>query len=129
MSHYHRCRRRGPKSARKMLSFCKKKLNLLDWCARRRATRLLRMPQAWYCTVRLYFLHCKIQNLVTAYDNVTRSFNKPNVLVTGITGSGKSTLINAMFGKEVAATGSGVPITQHFTYVGHDFVTNFLKQV
>lgn len=35
-----------------------------------------------------------------------------NVLIVGKTGVGKSTLINAVFGKEVAETGSGSPITQ-----------------
>ena len=36
-----------------------------------------------------------------------------NVLIAGKTGAGKSTLINAVFGKEVAVTGSGRPVTQH----------------
>lgn len=34
-----------------------------------------------------------------------------NVVVAGITGTGKSTLINAIFGEELAATGSGRPVT------------------
>lgn len=36
-----------------------------------------------------------------------------NIMVAGITGTGKSTLINAVFGSEMAATGSGKPVTDH----------------
>lgn len=36
-----------------------------------------------------------------------------NIVVAGITGTGKSTLINAVFGEELAATGSGRPVTDH----------------
>lgn len=36
-----------------------------------------------------------------------------NVLIAGKTGAGKSTLINAVFGSEVASTGSGEPVTKN----------------
>lgn len=36
-----------------------------------------------------------------------------NIIVAGITGTGKSTLINAVFGTELARTGSGRPVTEH----------------
>lgn len=39
--------------------------------------------------------------------------SKMNVLLMGYTGSGKSSLINALFGKEIAKAGVGKPITQH----------------
>ncbi len=39
--------------------------------------------------------------------------SKMNILLMGYTRSGKSSLINALFGKEIAKTGVGKPITQH----------------
>ena len=36
-----------------------------------------------------------------------------NIMVAGITGTGKSTLLNAIFGEELAATGKGRPVTAH----------------
>jgi len=36
---------------------------------------------------------------------------KPNVLISGITGVGKSTLVNTIFGEEVAKSGMGFPVT------------------
>ena len=42
---------------------------------------------------------------------------KPNVLVTGVTGSGKSSLINAVFGATVTEVGDGIPVTKHFSKI------------
>ncbi|NLH69727.1 MAG: hypothetical protein GX454_06060, partial [Brooklawnia sp.] len=36
-----------------------------------------------------------------------------NLAVLGATGVGKSTLINAVFGEDLARTGIGAPVTQH----------------
>ena len=41
-----------------------------------------------------------------------------NILVAGITGTGKSTLVNAIFGNEMAATGTGQPITKEIKSYG-----------
>jgi ribosome biogenesis GTPase A len=35
-------------------------------------------------------------------------------LVAGITGAGKSSLINSVFGSDLAESGAGMPVTQHF---------------
>lgn len=54
-----------------------------------------------------------------AYDKIKNEKIEPeptqplNVLIAGKTGAGKSTLINAVFGSEVAPTGSGNPVTQN----------------
>ncbi|MGN8386829.1 GTPase [Helicobacter pylori] len=39
--------------------------------------------------------------------------SKMNILLMGYTGSGKSSLINALFGKEIAKIAVGEPVTQH----------------
>ena len=36
-----------------------------------------------------------------------------NIMIAGITGTGKSTLLNAIFGADLAATGKGRPVTAH----------------
>lgn len=43
-----------------------------------------------------------------------------NILVAGITGTGKSTLINAVFGENTAKTGSGRPVTERIDEYGSD---------
>ena len=44
-----------------------------------------------------------------------------NIMVAGITGTGKSTLLNAIFGQDLAATGRGRPVTEHIDeYQGGD---------
>lgn len=55
------------------------------------------------------------QELEKDLEERIKSDNLPtaNIMVAGITGTGKSTLINAVFDEELAATGSGRPVTDH----------------
>lgn len=46
--------------------------------------------------------------------------NRLNVLVLGKSGVGKSSLINAVFGKDMAETGQGKPVTRGFEKFGDD---------
>mmetsp|Transcript_409 Transcript_409/g.750 ORF Transcript_409/g.750 Transcript_409/m.750 type:complete len:487 (+) Transcript_409:56-1516(+) len=48
------------------------------------------------------------------FDECTEKCKKPNILVAGITGAGKSSIINTIFGEEVAKAGVGLPQTQYF---------------
>lgn len=43
-----------------------------------------------------------------------------NIIVAGIAGVGKSTLLNAVFGSELAATGKGRAVTSHMEEYGHE---------
>eukprot|EP00833_Pecoramyces_ruminatium_P010905 jgi/Orpsp1_1/1184937/evm.model.c7180000091654.1 len=52
------------------------------------------------------------KNSIERYNN---DISKINILITGRTGAGKSTLINSIFGENLAITGIGAPITQECT--------------
>lgn len=45
-----------------------------------------------------------------------------NIMVAGKTGTGKSTLLNAIFGEEVAVTGTGRPVTEHIDEYRHETI-------
>ncbi|MCQ2764863.1 50S ribosome-binding GTPase [Helicobacter pylori] len=52
-------------------------------------------------------------NMSKMLEFIKKEKPKMNVLLMGGTGVGKSSLINALFGKEIAKAGVGKPITQH----------------
>ncbi len=52
-------------------------------------------------------------NISKMLEHIKKEKPKMNVLLMGATGVGKSSLINALFGKEIAKAGVGKPITQH----------------
>lgn len=51
------------------------------------------------------------QKILEEFEKYKKSVQKPNILLAGGTGVGKSSLINKIFGKELAKTGMGKPIT------------------
>eukprot|EP01120_Amphizonella_sp_Union-15-10_P011368 TRINITY_DN4799_c0_g1_i1.p1 TRINITY_DN4799_c0_g1~~TRINITY_DN4799_c0_g1_i1.p1 ORF type:complete len:488 (-),score=83.31 TRINITY_DN4799_c0_g1_i1:27-1364(-) len=51
----------------------------------------------------------------SAFAEASSSLRRPNVLLLGITGSGKSSLVNAIFASNIAEVGCGATVTQHFT--------------
>ncbi len=53
------------------------------------------------------------------FDEERHKIGRFNVLLCGKTGAGKSTLINAIFGADVAPTGNGVPVTLATEYFAH----------
>lgn len=54
-----------------------------------------------------------ISRLNQAFVSLSGKLKKPNILLIGKTGAGKSSLVNAVFGEYFAKTGTGEPITKH----------------
>lgn len=53
------------------------------------------------------------KKLKKGLDEITEKVQRPNILLAGETGAGKSSLINLIFGKNVAKVGTGSPVTQN----------------
>ena len=51
-------------------------------------------------------------NFEEEYQKIKDNIKKPNILICGATGVGKSSVINKLFGKEVAKVASGEPVTR-----------------
>lgn len=54
------------------------------------------------------------------YEKLKSEIKKPNILVLGATGAGKSALINRCFGKEVVESKAGKPVTKHVARIESD---------
>jgi uncharacterized protein (DUF697 family)/GTP-binding protein EngB required for normal cell division len=52
------------------------------------------------------------ENIEEAFKKVERNIEKPNILLVGGTGVGKSSIINHIFGEKIAEVGTGSPVTQ-----------------
>lgn len=51
----------------------------------------------------------------TELSKISNKSERPNILLLGGSGAGKSSLVNAVFGKTLAEIGEGKPITQSYT--------------
>jgi uncharacterized protein (DUF697 family)/GTPase SAR1 family protein len=60
-----------------------------------------------------------IKEFEKAYGEALKSLGRFNLVIFGDTGTGKSTLINAVFGDEVAMARAGRPVTQSTNYYEH----------
>ncbi|MBE8996487.1 GTPase [Microcystis aeruginosa] len=56
----------------------------------------------------------KVGELKTEIKTVLDKMSPPNIAVIGRTGAGKSTLINGVFGSDLAKTGVGLPVSDAF---------------
>lgn len=54
-------------------------------------------------------LQCRLE---AEFQKIKQVIQRPNILLAGATGAGKSSLVNLCFGTELATVGVGVPVTQ-----------------
>jgi uncharacterized protein (DUF697 family)/GTP-binding protein EngB required for normal cell division len=62
----------------------------------------------------------KLRRLADMFKEELKGPDPANILLAGMTGVGKSTLINAVFGEELVKTGRGRPVTQRAEWVISD---------
>ncbi|MBR5033237.1 MAG: 50S ribosome-binding GTPase [Treponema sp.] len=60
------------------------------------------------------------EKLEQEYEKIRNNVKKPNVLIAGTTGAGKSSVINMIFGDDVAVVGTGKPVTQKIDVYEND---------
>lgn len=59
----------------------------------------------------------RLQQCTEEIGIIIKKMKRLNILIAGKTGVGKSTLINAFFRDNLAATGIGTPVTEHLTLI------------
>ena len=55
-----------------------------------------------------------MKNFQQELEKIMEDMQPPNILVIGRTGAGKSSVINSVFGKKLAQTGTGLPVSSAF---------------
>lgn len=82
------------------------------------------MPDTSVATIATAAATMDLQQLAGILDKVLKEqmdkLGKINIIVAGRTGTGKSTLVNAIFGENFAKTAMGRPVTQHATWYGRE---------
>lgn len=73
----------------------------------------LKKPHIKYHKDRGLIMSVERQKLDEEFEKLKKTIKRPNILLVGGTGAGKSSLINHIFGGDIAASGTGRPITQN----------------
>lgn len=61
-----------------------------------------------------------VEDTFNGVKKENKDLQKVNLLVVGKSGTGKSTLINTVFGEEIVQTGVGKPVTDQISLIEKD---------